>query len=73
MGRSWVELIDNKNYRCGSCGVTYSTASAVRKHKINKNIEVKETFLHALWGKEFTREANMESHILLQTPAKRKN
>ena len=73
MGRSWVELIDNKNYRCGSCGVTYSTALAVRKHKINKHIEVKETFLHALWGKEFTREANMESHILLQTPAKRKN
>ena len=30
-------------------------------------------FLRALWGKEFTREANMESHIPLQTPAKSKN
>ena len=55
------------------CGVTYSTASAIRKHKINKHIRVKETVLRALWEKESTREANMESHIPPQTPEKSKN
>ena len=73
MGQSGVELSDSKNYRCGACGVTYSTASAIWKHKINKHIKVKERFLCALWGKEFPREANMESHIPPQTPAKSKN
>ena len=73
MEQSWVELSDSKNYSCGACGITFSTASAVREHKINKHIAVKETFLRALWGKEVRREADMESHIHPQTPAKSKN
>ena len=68
-----MELSDSKNYRCGACGVTYPTASAVRKHKIKRHIEVKETFLRALGGREPREEAKMESHGPLQTPAKSKN
>ena len=68
-----MELSDGKNYRCGACGVTHSTTLAGRKHKINKHIEVKKMFLRALGGKEFRREAKMESHSPPQTPAKSKN
>ena len=68
-----MELSDSKNCRCGACGVTYPTASAVRKHKIKRHIKVKETFLRALWGKELLREAKMEWHGPLQTPPNSKN
>ena len=68
-GQSAEEPIDSKNYRCGACGATYSTESALRHHKVNKHIEVKETFLRALWGKDSTREAN----VPLQPTAESKN
>ena len=68
-----MELSDNKNYRCGACGVFYPTESAVRKHKIKRHIEVNKTFLRTLWGKKLRREAKMESHGPLQTPANSKN
>ena len=68
-GQSAKEPIDSKNYRCGACGATYSTASALRHHKVNKHKEVKETFLRALWGEDSTREAN----VPLQPTAKSKN
>ena len=72
-GQSAEEPIDSKNYRCGACGATYSTESALRHHKVNKHIEVKETFLCALCGKGFMKKANMESQIPLHTMAKTKN
>ena len=33
---------------------------------------MRETFLRALWGKELTREPNMESHVPPQPPVKSK-
>ena len=72
-GQSGVEPIDSKNYRCCACGATYFTTSALRNHKVNKHIEVKETFLRALLGKDFMREADMESHVPPQPPANSKN
>ena len=35
----------SKNYKCGASDATYVTALALRKHKVNKHIEVKEPFL----------------------------
>ena len=53
----------NKNYRCDACDTTYFTASALRNHKVNKHMEVNETFVCTFCGKGFTKKANLESHI----------
>merc|ERR1719336_953338 len=60
-----------KNYMCDACDATYFTASALRNHKVNKHMEVKETFLCTFCGKGFTKKANLESHITLHTGEKR--
>lgn len=62
-----------KNYMCDACDATYFTASALRNHKVNKHMEVKETFLCTFCGKGFTKKANLESHITLHTGEKRYN
>lgn len=60
-----------KNYMCDQCDSTYFTASALRNHKVNKHMEVKETFLCTFCGKGFTKKANLDSHITLHTGEKR--
>jgi len=62
-----------KNYMCDQCDSTYFTASALRNHKVNKHMEVKETFLCTFCGKGFTKKANLDSHITLHTGEKRYN
>ena len=56
-----------KNYMCDACDTTYFTASALRNHKVNKHMEVNETFLCTFCGKGFTKKANLESHITTHT------
>ena len=60
-------------YMCDACDATYFTASALRNHKVNKHMKVKETFLCTFCGKGFTKKANLESHITLHTGEKRYN
>ena len=57
--------------QCDQCDSTYFTASALRNHKVNKHMEVKETFLCTFCGKGFTKKANLDSHITLHTGEKR--
>ena len=63
----------SKDYKCGKCNAMYFTPSALRNNKVNKHIEVKETFRCALCGKGFTKKAGIESNIPLHTKAKTKS
>ena len=61
----------NNNYMYDACDATYFTGLALRNHKVNKNIEVKYTFLSTVCGREFTKETYLESHFPLHTEKKR--
>ena len=56
-----------ENYMCDQCDASYFTASALGNHKVDKHMEVKETFLGTFCGIGFTKKANLMSHITLHT------
>ena len=49
------------DYVCDQCDAGYFTASALRNHKVNKHMEVKETFLCTFCGKGFTKKPNLDA------------